>query len=85
MLQTNKDKVEITGKDLCDVQEDLWQKLKNMNKLKMLKLESCRIDAFEPESLRENLRHLSLRRNNIRNFDQIVFDWKKGNCVLGDK
>jgi len=44
-----------------------------MHKLRVLKIEGCKLETFAPSALPGSVKHISLQQNNIASLDSIVF------------
>jgi Leucine-rich repeat (LRR) protein len=53
-----------------------------MKDIKILKIERCKIDHFEPKELMEDLKHISLQGNKIRDLKGIKFNEEVPNFKL---
>jgi len=56
--------------------------LNELRQLVTLRLERCKISHFSPFELHSKLKHLSLRQNEIKNLNEIVFGKDEGNYKL---
>lgn len=45
--------------------------LGKFSKLKILRLERCKIQSFQPAAIPENLKHISLQGNRMKNIDDL--------------
>lgn len=72
LLKSDKKDCAIEGVDLS-AWPDVFKKLKDMQKLRVLKIEGCKLETFAPSALPSSVKHLSLQQNNIASLDSIVF------------
>ena len=84
-VNPERPKLELKDVDLSPWIQGIYKTdLSSLRSLKILKLENCKIDYFEPQELTEQLLHVSLQNNKIRDLDSIVFGKKLEKFNLGD-
>ena len=60
LLKSDKKDCTIEGVDLS-AWPDVFKKLKDMHKLRVLKIEGCKLETFAPSALPGSVKHISLQ------------------------
>ena len=85
VLKVHHNECIIRSVDISGLMKDIFDQInKEIQGIKILKMEGCKIKNFDPEKLSSTIRYISLQQNNITDLDAIIFGENYEECNLSN-